>query len=117
MRLDRTTGALIEPEKPRIGTPHVLPLDPNSFTDVLSLRASKWGPMALSLRAAILAVRFITLVSRRALESILAPHPSRAISRGPMKTMGPRSALARLYPRAWLYFLWGGAGPCIFARK
>ena len=41
IRLDRTTGILTEPEKPRLGTPIRLDLDPDHFTDVLSLRASK----------------------------------------------------------------------------
>ena len=41
MRLDRTTGHMVEPEKPRIGTPVRIPLDPSHFTDVISLKAKK----------------------------------------------------------------------------
>ena len=41
VRLDRTSGHLLEPEKPRLGTPMQLPLDPSNFTDVISLRAAR----------------------------------------------------------------------------
>ncbi len=66
VRLDRTGNTFLEPERPRVGKPHRLPLSDSHFSDVISFRATRPEHAGLlELRGVRLAVRWALRSTKR----------------------------------------------------